>query len=193
MKFLLLHGTSATSKSNWFPWLKAELEKLGHEVWAPDLPDADRPNIETYWKYLSENSNGWDFSDNVWIGHSSGAVAILGLLQKLPQETKINSAILAGAFTKRLAESPSWAMLKDLFDEAFDSFDYEKIKQKSDKFIFVHSKDDPICDIDQARELHDLIGGEMIEFEGMKHFSVKQDPRFTEFPELLEIVKTKVL
>jgi len=188
MKFLILHGTDADSSSHWFPWLKDELEKLGHEVWVPDLPRADRPNIDRYARYLF--AQDWDFTDNVIIGHSSGAVAILGLLQKMPDRTKISTAILAGAFTKRLAENPSWSMLRELFDKAFD---FEAIKQKSDRFIFVHSKDDPYCPIEDARELCKNLAGEFIELDGMGHFTTKLDPRFSKFPELLEIIKTEII
>lgn len=188
MKFLILHGTGANHTSHWFPWLKSELENLGHEVWVPELPNADRPNIQKY-NNLLLNSN-WDFNDSVVIGHSSGSVAILGLLQALPEGTRTNTAILAGSFTKRLSESPSWEMLRELFENPFD---FEAIKQKADKFIFIHSKDDPICDINEARELCGKVEGEMIEFDGMGHFTTRLDPRFTEFPELLDIIKTKIL
>jgi hypothetical protein len=188
MKFLILHGTAAGPGKHWFPWLKAELESLGHEVWVPDLPDDERPNIQKYNNLLL--NSGWDFKDSVIIGHSSGSVAILGLLQALPKDVKINTAVLAGAFTKRLSESPSWEMLRELFEQPFD---FKAIKQKADKFIFIHSKDDPICDINEARELCGQVDGEMIEFDGMGHFTTKLDPRFTEFPELLDIIKTKIL
>ena len=188
MKFLILHCTRSDSKGNWLPWLKAELEALGHEVWTPDLPDANRPNIGKYNQLLL--SQGWDFDDTVIIGHSSGSVAILGLLEALPESTKINTAILVGAFTKRLSESPSWEMLKELFEEPFD---FEAMKQKSGKFIFVHSKDDPYCPLEQAEELNNKLSGEIIVFDGMKHFSLGTDPRFDKFPELLEIIKTKAL
>lgn len=188
MKFLILHGTGSDSKGNWFPWLKQQLEDLGHEVWVPDLPDAERPNIQKYNNLLL--SSGWDFNNCVVIGHSSGSVAILGLLQALPMDVKIDTAVLVGAFTKRLTESPSWEMLRELFDKPFN---FEAIKQRADKLIFVHSKDDPICDINEARELSRHVNGEMVEFDGMKHFSIKTDPRFSEFPELLEVINTRIL
>ena len=188
MKFLILHGTRSDHTKHWFPWLKAELEKLGHEVWVPDLPNANRPNIGNYNKLLL--NSGWDFNDSVVIGHSSGAVAILGLLPELPNGAKIKTAILAGSFTKRLSQSPSWEMLRELFEEPFD---YEAIKQKADNFLFVHSRDDPVCDIDQARELCRQVKGEMIEFDQMGHFTTSHNPKFTKFPELLEIIKSKIL
>ncbi len=187
MKAVILHGTNSNHTSNWFPWLKTELEKLGYEVWVPDLPANGRPNIERYNSFLL--SQGWDFNDNLIVGHSSGAVAILGLLPALPEDVKINTAILAGSFTKRLSEDPSWEMLSELF---YEPFDFEIVKQKAKQFIFVHSEDDPYCPIEQAEELHHKIGGEFIRFKDMKHFGVKLDPRFSKFPELLDIIKQKV-
>lgn len=188
MNFLILHGTGADHTSNWFPWLKAELEKLGHEVWVPDLPDADRPNIQKYNDLLLHQ--GWDFNNSVIIGHSSGSVAILGLLQALPAGTKINTAILVGAFTKRLSESPSWEMLRELFDEEFD---YDEIKSKATRFIFVHSGDDPYCPIEDARTLCKDLDGKFVELDSMGHFSESLDPRFDKLPELLEIIEDDVL
>lgn len=182
-----MHGTAADHTSNWFAWLGSELERLGYKVWVPDLPNADRPNIKTYNEFLL--SSGWDFSDNLVIGHSSGAVAMLGLLEVLPKGVRIDTAVLAGAFTKRLAESPSWSMLKELFEKPFD---FTVIKKKANQFIFVHSDDDPNCPLEQAEELCDKLRGELIVLHGMGHFSAGLDPRFTKFPELLEIIKKRV-
>lgn len=183
-----MHGTDADHTYNWFPWLKTELEKIGYEVWVPDLPRADRPNIQRYNDLLL--SRGWDFQDNLIVGHSSGSVAILGLLQALPDDTTIDTAVLVGSFTKRLPESdPSWDMLRELFDKPFD---FEAIKRKAQHFIFVHSDNDPYCPLEQARELHSKVGGEFVLLPGLGHFTQKLDPRLDKFPELLDVIKKKV-
>lgn len=187
MRVLLLHGTGGNHESSWFPWLKNELEALGHEVWVPDLPQADKPNIQRYNNFLL--SNNWEFHDSLIVGHSSGSVAILGLLEALPKPTQVNTSILIGTFTERLSDSPSWGMLKELFEKPFD---YETIKRRSGKFIFIHSVDDPYCPIEQAEELHQKLGGEFIRYTDKGHFSRHLDPQFEKFPELLEIIKQKV-
>ncbi|MEK7095912.1 MAG: alpha/beta hydrolase [Patescibacteria group bacterium] len=182
MKAVILHGTDATHTKNWFPWLKTELEKLGYEVWVPDLPGAKQPNVERYNKFLL--GSGWDFQDNLVIGHSAGAVEVLALLENLPDGIKVDTAIMVAVFKGDLG----WDVLKDLKDL---NFDYEKIKQKAKKFIVIHSDDDPYCPLEGAKEIASALNAEMIIMSGMKHFSKKTDPRLVKFPELLEIIKEK--
>jgi len=182
---VILHGTDATSQSNWFPWLKEELEKEGWNVWVPDLPHAEKPNIERYNKFLF--ASGWDFNeDTTLIGHSSGSVAILGLLEALPKNTVINGAVLVGSFRNDL----KWDSLKDLFVKPFD---FVKIKCTAKKFVFVHSDDDPICPLEQAEYLCEKLGGEFVLLSGRQHFSVgyggEQNRRV---PEILEAVQKLV-
>lgn len=184
MKAVILHGTDNDHTGNWFPWLKAELEKLGLEVWVPDLPGAARPNVERYTKFLLDS--GWDFNDNLVIGHSAGAVEVLDLLQNLPDGTKVNAAIMVAVFKGDLG----WDVLKDLNGVRYD---YSKIKDMAGKRIVIHSDDDPHCPIEGAQQIAEAIDAEIIEMHGMKHFSIHTDTRFTKFPELLEIIKQKVL
>ena len=85
---LILHGTDADHTHNWFPWLQKELETLGYELWVPNLPSADHPNIKRYNQFLlnyrgpsGTSPINWKFDEeSIIIGHSSGAVEILGLL-----------------------------------------------------------------------------------------------------------------
>ena len=151
----------------------------------PDLPGADHPNVHTYTSYILEHAP-WPIDENVTlIGHSSGAVEILHLLQNLPADKKVKAAIFVGAFTKELASHPNWNMLTGLF---LDPFDFALIKSKAAHITFVHSEDDPHCPLEQARYLAGELAAELVIFPDKKHFSVNTDPSFTKFPEILDII-----
>lgn len=186
-KAVILHATSQNHAGHWYPWLQQQLEDHGYEVWVPDLPGSDTPNMSKYVEYLL--NQGWDFDNNLIVGHSSGAVTILGLLQNLSEDVSVNTAVLVGSFSEVLANEPDWEQLKGLFEVPFD---FEKIKSRTRQFIFVHGSNDPWCPIEQAQYLHDQLGGEFIVIEGGQHFSTSNDPKWTEFPDLLEIIKSRV-
>jgi predicted alpha/beta hydrolase family esterase len=180
---LILHGTDATSKDNWFPWLKSELEKDGWKVWVPNLPKANQPNIERYNKYLFSQKEFTLINDEtVMIGHSSGAVAILGLLQSLPDDLIIKRIVLVGAFKNDLG----WNSLSELFEKPLD---FAKIKKHVKEITLIHSNNDPYIPVEQAEYLAEKLDGELIILEGQKHFSEVMDPKYNKFPFLVELLK----
>jgi hypothetical protein len=161
---LILHGTNASSSDNWFPWLKKELEKKEYKVWVPNLPHAEKPNIDRYNKFIFTNKD-WIFdSDSIIIGHSSGAVEILGLLEAFPDDIVIDKCFLVGSFMDDLG----WDSLKELF---LKSFDFEKIMRHSIEFIFIHSDNDPYCPLEHAEYLSKKLNGKLILIKGQGHFS----------------------
>ena len=180
---LILHGTNSDSRENWFPWLKRELSALGYSVWCPDLPRADTPNIRRYNEFIFANKSFVFSEETLVVGHSSGAVAALGLLQHLPPEVKVGYVYLVSAFKDDLG----WKELKELFAEPFD---LNLIKRKAKGFIFIHSDNDPYCPLKHARFLARNLGGRLIIIPGNKHFSVgTMGERYREFPKLLEIIR----
>ncbi|MCE7898379.1 MAG: hypothetical protein DPW11_04050 [bacterium] len=180
---LILHGTDGHSKVNWFDWLRVELEHKGYEVWVPDLPGANKPNIQRYNDFLFANKD-WEFTQQtIIIGHSSGAVEILGLLEALPEGTNVGTCYLVGAFRNDL----KWDALSDLF---LKPFDFEKIKSKAKRFVFIHSDNDPYCPLEHAEYLSKQLDGELIVKHGQKHFSVgTMGDSYREFPDLLELIE----
>ena len=182
MNAVILHGTSADHTSNWFPWLSEKLEQKGVQTWVPDLPNAEKPDLSRYIEFLK--SSNYDFTDNLVIGHSSGAVAILALLEA-SEEVKLEAAILVGAFKGSLG----WESLSKLDLD----HDYEKIRSRAKKFIVIHSDDDPYCPLEGAKWIAEQLQAEFILIPQSGHFSASLDSRFKEFPELLEIIKQKVL
>jgi predicted alpha/beta hydrolase family esterase len=179
---LILHGTDAGPASNWFTWLKEQLEQDGYKVWLPQLPNSDKPNTKTYNQFLLANK-GFEFNnETIIIGHSSGAVEVLSLLQHLPEGKKVKEVFLVSAFRDDLG----WDALKDLFTEPFD---FGTIRTKADKFIFLHSDNDPYCPIEHAEYLAEQVGGELIVKSRQGHFNTEISEKYKAFPELLEIIK----
>ncbi|MEI9913932.1 MAG: alpha/beta hydrolase [Candidatus Saccharibacteria bacterium] len=180
--FLILHGTDATPESNWFMWLKGVLIGQGHKVWLPQLPGANKPDAETYTEFLLSNDKFTYDNQTIIIGHSSGSVEALYLLQKLPKTTVIKASILVSAFKDDLG----WDTLSGLFKQAYD---FDAIKGHCKQFIYVHSNDDPYVPIEQAEFLAEKTGGKLVEFEGQGHFNTELSPDYKQFPELLSIIQ----
>ena len=181
-KFLILHATDGSPKSNWYMWLKGILIGQGHIVWLPQLPNADAPDTKAYNKFLLSNKDFTFDEETVIIGHSSGAVEILSLLQNLPEKTTIKAAILVSAFKNDLG----WDALPGLFKEPFN---FEKIKSGCKSFTFIHSDDDPYCPLEHAEYLSSMTAGELIVFEGQGHFNTEVGSQYKQFPELLQFIE----
>jgi hypothetical protein len=180
-RFLILHGTGGTPKSNWFMWLKGVLIGKGYEVWLPQLPNAAKPNRKTYNDFILANKDFVFDKDTVIIGHSSGAVEVLNLLQHLPEGSVVKAAIMVAIFKDDL----EWEALKEFFIEPFD---FNAIKKHCPKFTYVHSDNDPYCPIDHPKYFIEQTGGELIIIEGQGHFNLEASPEYKQFPQLLEII-----
>jgi uncharacterized protein len=179
---VILHGTDANSKENWFPWLKKQLEEKGYDVWVPDLPKANKPNIKRYNEFILKKKHWTPNDETILIGHSSGAVAVLGLLQALPENVKIKKAILVSPFVNNLG----WESLNELFDPAVD---YAKIKPKAKEFVILHSSNDPYIPQAQAEEISKGLHTTLRIEKNQGHFAISSDPKYKEFPLLLDLIK----
>lgn len=182
-RFLILHGTDGSPQSNWFMWLKGVLIGKGYNVWLPQLPHSDNPNIKTYNAFLLSNTDFVFDKDTIIIGHSSGAVEILSLLQHLPSESVIKAAILVSAFKDNLG----WDSLRGLFVEPFD---FDVIKKHCLEFTFIHSDNDPYCPVEHAKYLTEETSGKLIILEGQGHFNTELGSQYKQFPGILDILET---
>jgi uncharacterized protein len=181
---LILHGTLGSPEGNWFSWLKKELENKGYKVWLPKLPDSELPNLKKYNKFIFSNKD-WEFnSESIIVGHSSGAVAILGILNELPENVVVRECILVSCFEK---DSPGgkWEPSRELFDY---NFDFEKIKRHANKFVLINSDNDMYCPVDGAKAIANKLGAKLIVKEGQGHFNLDVSPQYKEFPFLLTLI-----
>lgn len=181
---VILHGLQSTSASNWFQWLKAQLEQRGYEVWVPDLPGADHPVASKWANYLLKSS--WDFRESLVIGHSAGAVAALALAQMLPPGVRLKGEVLVSAFNAVGPYNEYYNDLKDLHDVPFD---FAKIQSVVDELVFVHGNDDPWAPFADGKDLAAKTGGSFVAVPGGQHFSRSLNPAYVEFPLLLDVLE----
>ncbi len=177
---VILHGTNASPGENWFPWIKEKLEKAGYKVWVPLLPNNNTPNSKVYNDVLLGGE--WDFADNLVIGHSSGGVSVLNLLAD-PRCPRIKLGVVLGAWHEPKDPYIPYEQFKDLFPK--DGFDFDLIRSKADKLVFMHGKNDPYCPLEQAQWLAKQLISEIVVVPDGHHLGSK----FKELPALEQVLK----
>lgn len=184
-KAVILHGTGGTPQDHWIPWLKNALEEQDFTVWAPQLPDSNRPNKDTYHQFLTDL--GYDFSDAILIGHSSGATTILNLLER-SDFSHIRQAVCVGVFlNETLTRHTDWyeeGQFDTLFPE--NGFRGDVLKRKAAKFSFIHGDDDPYCDYNDAQNFARELEAEFITIKNGKHLSGSSG--IVELPEIISVI-----
>ncbi len=177
---VIVHCWGGNSNYAWYPWAKAELEKLGYAVTVPDMPDSDPPKLATWLPHLRQVIGEAD-EDLVLIGHSIGTVAIMRYLESL-QSGQVGKVIMVAGFTDQLGFSE----LENFFETRLD---FSSIKTKSKNgFVVIQSDDDPFVSEQYGTRLQEELGAKLIIKHGAKHMSgdVDGEEACTELPELLE-------
>ena len=175
---IILHGTGGTPQSFWFPNIKQYLESKGYQVWVPQLPDADTPDIKKQLPYVL--NHGIFNEETITIGHSSGCPLLLSILENL--SCKISKAILVSGFGRKIRNSAEPILQ--------EQYNWEKIKKMTTKFYFINSDNDPWgCNDKEGAYLQKKLGGELIINRGEGHMgSDKFKQPYREFPLLKTIL-----
>lgn len=180
-KAVVLHGTLGSSTGNWFVWLKQKLEEKGIETWVPDLPDPSSPSLGEWSDYVIKNCPFEIDNETALIGHSSGAIVVLIVAQKLGHA--VERVVSVAAFKDN--DFLKWEPNSRLFDVPFD---FDAMKQNCKNFLFIHSDDDPYCPIEHAEYLTEKTDGKLKVIPGQGHFNLEKSIKYKEFPELLEAI-----
>lgn len=162
--------------SNWYQYVKSELEKLGLEVIAENMPDPKLARKEIWIPFIKEKLSSDE--DSILIGHSSGATAILKFLE----ENKCKLVILVGTYHSHLDDELE--KKSGYFDEPWK---WDQIKNNAEKIVIFASQDDPWIHISEPRLIKEKINAEYHEYKDEGHFGVDHDKK--EFPEIVIVVK----
>jgi hypothetical protein len=173
---IILHGTGTRNDEFWFPSVKQVLESHGYEVWLPQLPNDDRPNLQEWLPFVMQN--GTFSSETILIGHSAGSQLILSVLENL--QVQIKQAILVSGYAQPLRLNAN--------TETHGEIDWAKAKGKARQTTFINSDNDPWgCDDRQGQIMLDHLGGVLIIPKGEGHMGTTTYKQpYKDFPLLIK-------
>ncbi len=170
-RFVLLHGFQGSAQTNFLPWLKAELEKRGHEVEAPEMPNSMNPTEAEQVAYVLANCH---FDENtVVVAHSLGCVVAMKTIMRL--EKPISSLVLVAPavdpmFDKHYATRP--------FSKSFSwDYNYSFIRSQTNGRITILSDRAETYRAKYLKFLAGKLSAKLIETEAEEeHFCSLQEP-----------------
>lgn len=184
----IVHGSYGNPKENWFPWLKRELEKLGHHVVLPQYPIPETQDIAygghqlSAWLDLFDKYKKYVNSESILVAHSRGCVFSYRILER---QIPLHAAFLVAPWMSYHWYPEGWTKI-DSFHR--DPFDWKKMK-KGAKHIEVFQSTNDEIPVEEGEKVAKNLEAEFILVKNAGHFNVATDPKFKEFELLLEHIK----
>ena len=177
--FVLLHGYTGRNDKNFFPWLKAELEKCGATVQVPQLPNTDNPVVIDQMNHVLKNIK---FDENtVLVGHSLGGLVAMKVLEKISKP--IHKLILVAPATLKQFYEPGEDInhktgKQKAFISSFDyQFDFGKISQQAKTKIILQDDNDTPSRVPSMQFIAEKIQAQLYNTVANKnHFRAEQEP-----------------
>ncbi|KKS37241.1 MAG: hypothetical protein UV01_C0012G0028 [Parcubacteria group bacterium GW2011_GWA2_42_14] len=182
ISIIILHGWGGSSKTDWIPWLKKELEKDGFEVFAPDLPRTLAPRYKEWMSAIEETLKLVSSENKIYfVGHSLGGAAILHFLGNLSRSdlsAKKIGPLISGAL---LIASPIKLLdVVKLNDFSRREFRWDEIQKYCPNFSLLYSKDDPLVSPKKhAVPIKKYLSQSRVQLQivnGYEHFIMKKCP-----------------
>lgn len=161
-RILILHGWESNSREHWFLEEKERLERLGHQVVVPDMPDTFHPKKEEWVKVIEDFQPD---ENSIIVGHSLGGTATLRYLEKANK--LVGKAILIATPIRQLDKDYDFTPIANFFEP---DFDWQKIQQNCREFIIINQRNDDWIPLQHGKDLASYVGGELEIVEGTNHF-----------------------
>ena len=185
-KVHIIHGWDFKPESNWYPWLKKELEAEGFEVIIPEMPKTEEPDIETWVNHLAEAVKDPGLGTYL-VGHSIGCQAIMRYLETL-DNIQIGGAVFVAG----------WFYLKNLEGEEIEKIaepwlntpiNLGNVKKAIGNLKVFLSDNDPYdCLEENSKIFKEQLAAKVIIEKGKGHFT--SDDGVQSLPEALEALRS---
>lgn len=165
-RVFLVHGWDGSPDGGWRPWLKKELEKRGFEVTALAMPNPTKPEKKPWVSHLSNKVQEVG-EDDYFVGHSLGGITVLRFLESLGQDKRVGGVVLVAGFGHDLEYPDYRNELSSFFDTPID---WVKIRRAGQRFVAIHSNNDPWVPIKHSQLFKEKLEAEVIVEHGKIHY-----------------------
>jgi len=177
-RVIIVHCWDGYPKKHWYSWLKKELEKKGFAVELPAMPETAEPTLKKWLPYLQKTIGEAD-EDTYLVGHSLGCITILHYLENLPKGKRIGGTVLVAGFSEPIG----YDELKSFFAKKVD---YKKVKRSANKFVLIHSDNDPYVPMERGTLMEAKLGAKLLVMRKAGHVTTQAG--YKQLPQALKAV-----
>ncbi len=182
-KVYIVPDYQATSNDHWYPWLSRQLKNVGVDSKRIMLANPFQPDLEEWQQNLKLHIPHLD-EHTFLVAHGLSGLSVLSFLQQhyLQQHRKTGGVILVSAFDTPLV---AWSELNKMLQAT--RLDLNNLPYSYKRAVMLISSNDPFVPAPVSLRLAHSLNAQIFEIKKAGHFN-KCDG-FTEFPQLLEIIK----
>lgn len=173
INYIILHGSFGQKDSNWFAWLRAEIEKTGNKCQHEQFPIGPYQNYRNWAKAMDEFKVD---EETIVIAHSAAPIFVVRYL--LQTGKRIAKLVSVAGFNSKIGHKDF-----DKVNETFLMNNIEGFEKHCAKRICIYSDDDPYVKFELSDKFADEINARKVVIKGGKHFN--EESGYTQFPELL--------
>ena len=164
------NGCENINDGNWYAWLDKRLRDSGRfsEVACKTMPDPHKARRSIWLPFMLSAAGLCCNEDTIVIGHSSGAVAAMRLLE----EQKLAGCVLVSSCHTDLDDAGEAA--SGYYPPSGGPWQWDKIRENAGRsggnIIVLHSDNDPFIPVDEARHVASKLSVPLTECPGRSHF-----------------------
>lgn len=174
-RVVIVQSYTGKPDTNWYPWLKEQLQVRGVETTVPKMPNTKAPKLKS-WLTALKKAIGEPDDGLVLVGHSLGAPTILRYLETLPAGTKVAGVVLVAGFAEPIHFSELDEFTSGEWNDAL-------ITANSGRIIAINSDNDHHVPIEMAEHIRDRFDADLHIMHEAGHINDKSG--YTELAEVL--------
>ncbi len=160
-RVFIVHGWYGSPHKDWIPWLKSELEARGFEVYAPEMPNPDKPNIAE-WVHMLKMSVGKPDRNTFFVGHSIGCQTILRFLETLGEGEETGGAVLVAPWLHLNTAAYRSQSRMDIAAPWLETpIQWAKVLSHTKNFSAIFSDNDPYVPIADSKIFKEKLGADI--------------------------------